>query len=373
MKANYYLLILVLSIFMSSCKKKEDVQTGFSQELIAALDTKIDSLMIQDSLPGLIIKVVASNNREYIRAKGICNIETGVFRTLTDPYRIASITKTFTASVIHVLINEGKLSTSDKLSKYFPNFPNADIITVRNLLRMRSGIADYGDAAFLEIVYNNPLASYTTQELLQISIDKADEFYKPDSITRYCNVNYTLLGEIAAQIEGKDIGTLIHEKVIEPLGLANTFWPTGTNLPGNNHGYCWDADTKEFKDYTIINPVWLGAGGAMISTLDDMGIFVEALYNGNLWSTAVNTSKNEALQFDKAPDFVKYGEGIEKFGQFWGHNGTVFGFSSEIWYLPEESAIIIINVNRLDLDDHSKSLRTFLLATKTLFPDYCAW
>ncbi len=366
-------MLVAVSLIMLSCKKKNDEPTGFSQELIDVLDLKIDSLMINDSLPGLVIKVYASNNREYIRAKGVCNLETGVSRTLTEPFRIASITKTFTASVIHVLINEGKLSTSDKLSKYFPDFPNADIITVRNLLRMRSGIADYADHAFLEFLYDDPLVVFTTQELLQMSIDKADQFYSPDSITRYCNVNYTLLGEIASQIEGKDIGTLITEKVIEPLGLANTIYPTNISLPGNNHGYCWNEVNNEFDDYTILNPLWAGAGGAMISTVAELGIFAKALYKGDLWSSAVNTAKNEGMSFDSAPDFVKYGEGIEIFGQFYGHNGTIFGFSSEMWYLAQEDAIIIINVNRLDLDDASKTLSIFLLTTKTLFPDYVDW
>lgn len=62
-----------------------------------------------------------------------------------------------------------------------------------------------------------------------------------------------------------------------------------------------------------------------------------------------------------------------EFGSFRGHNGTIFGFSSEMWYLPDENATIIINVNRLDLDDHSKSTDLFLLVTKTLFPEYVDW
>ena len=362
-----------MSIALISCDNNNDDPTGFSQELIDVLDAKIDSLMIHGSLPGLVINVSASDGREYIRAKGVCNLETSAPRTVTDPFRIASITKTFTASVIHSLINEGRLSTSDKLSTHFPDFPNADIITVRNLLRMRSGIADYADHAFLELLYNDPLAVFTTQELLQISIDKADQFYTPDSITVYCNANFTLLGEIASQIEGKDIGTLITERVIEPLGLTNTIFPTNTNLSGNNHGYCWNDVNNEFDDFTVLNPLWAGAAGAVISTVEDLGIFVKALYNGELMTSTVNTAKNEALSMDGAPPFIKYGEGILNFGSFWGHNGTIFGFSSEMWYLPEEDAIIIIDVNRLDEDDLSQSMNAFLMASKTLFPEYVDW
>jgi len=238
---------------------------------------------------------------------------------------------------------------------------------------MRSGIADYGDHDFLEKIYADPLHVYTTEELLQISIDKADMFYAPDSITEYCNTNYTLLGEIAEKIEGKDIKTLIYERVIEPLGLSNTIYPSSTNLPGSNHGYCWNNEDNKFEDYTIINPLWAGAGGAMISNLEDLGIFVKALYTGELLTQEVNSAKNEALQMNGAPPFIKYGEGIVNFGNFWGHNGTIFGFSSEMWYLPEEKAIIIIDVNRLDKNDESQSTNAFLLVSKTLFPNYVDW
>lgn len=238
---------------------------------------------------------------------------------------------------------------------------------------MRSGIADYADAAFLQTVYEDPLAEYSNQELIQMSAAKADQFHAPDSVTRYTNVNYTLLGEIAAQVEGKDIGVLIQEKVLIPLGLTGTSYPANTDLPGNNRGYCWESEQGEFVDYTILNPLWAGAAGAIISTPKDLEKYIKALYRGDLWSAEVNASKNETLQMDGLPEFIKYGEGILQFGRFWGHNGTIFGFSSEAWYLPEEDAAIIINVNRLDADDHSRSLDVFLTVTKTLFPEYTDW
>ncbi len=68
-----------------------------------------------------------------------------------------------------------------------------------------------------------------------------------------------------------------------------------------------------------------------------------------------------------------YGEGIEKLGNSWGHNGTIFGFSSEMFYLPEEDAVILVNVNRLDVDDQSKSTDLFLAVSKTFFPEYVDW
>lgn len=371
-KLMYFTLFGVIALCCTVCSKNENNNLiEFEKAII--LDYNIDSIMTAENLPGVVVRVVASDNREYTRSKGVCNIETNSPRLLSYPFRIASITKTFTASVIHVLVSEGKLSTSQKLAEFFPDFPNAENISIRNLLRMRSGIADFADSAFLKIIYENPLAEYSNQELIQMSADKAHDFYKPDSITRYTNVNYTLLGEIAAQIEGQDIGTLIHEKVIKPLGLSNTLYPTNSGLAGNNRGYCWESDIGEFVDYTVLNPLWAGAGGGMISTVEDLEVFVKALYYGDLWTQNINDLKNEVIQMDGTPPFIKYGEGIIMFGDFWGHNGTIFGFSSEVWYLPQEDATIVIDVNRLDLDDHSKSMKIFLTVTKTLFPEYVDW
>jgi D-alanyl-D-alanine carboxypeptidase len=73
------------------------------------------------------------------------------------------------------------------------------------------------------------------------------------------------------------------------------------------------------------------------------------------------------------PDFVKYGQGIELIGKFQGHNGTIFGSSTEMYYLPEKGAVIVINANRLDLDDHSQSTDLFLQISKLLFPEHVNW
>lgn len=74
-----------------------------------------------------------------------------------------------------------------------------------------------------------------------------------------------------------------------------------------------------------------------------------------------------------APDFIRYGAGIAQFGKFYGHNGAIFGFNSQMWHLPEKDAVIVINVNRMDADDRSQSDDLFFQLTKLLFPQYVNW
>lgn len=111
----------------------------------------------------------------------------------------------------------------------------------------------------------------------------------------------------------------------------------------------------------------------MISTIADLKTYARALCTGRLLQPATHQTQLATTHLEGAADFVKYGEGIVQFGRFCGHNGTIFGFSSEMWYLPEKDAVIVINVNRLDVDDASKSAALFLAITKMLFPEFVAW
>jgi Beta-lactamase len=102
----------------------------FSEDIVERLDTAIASEMKYDDLPGVVMGVWVPKEGQYVVAKGKANLETGKRRDLEDPFRIVSITKTFTATAILQLVEEGKLSKSDTLSKWHPDFPNADRITV---------------------------------------------------------------------------------------------------------------------------------------------------------------------------------------------------------------------------------------------------
>ena len=350
-----------------------DADAEFSAEVIKQLDSLIDEEMEDLNLPGVVVAVWVPDEGEYFCAKGSANLKTDLARDLDSPFRIASITKTFTAIAVLQLIDEGKLKRSDKLSRFFPDFPNADKITIRDLLRMRSGIADFADEGFLKKAYTNPLMNFTAADAIALSKDRAAEFIEPDRETHYCNLNYILLGEIVKDITGNDIGVQITESILKPLGMKNTIYAVGNDLGGKLRGYSWNNNKNSFDDMTVLNPIWAGAAGAIISNIYDLKIFAKEIYEGSLLSEASQRGHLVALQMKDVPIGIRYGEGIGNMGQFWGHNGTIFGFSSEMWYFPKKDAVIIINVNRLDLDDKSKSSNLFFKITKILFPQEVTW
>ena len=238
---------------------------------------------------------------------------------------------------------------------------------------MRSGIPDLADDAFIKEYYADPLIDLTAADMIERSAQRAQEFKPPDQETVYTNVNFMILTEIAEKVGGASISDQLEEYIFEPLGMTQTLYPSDDALPGPLHGYSWDAATNDFVDKTVLNPAPAGGAGAMISTLADLRTWAKALCAGTLLSPDLEKARLEGQVFEGQPDFVRYGEAVALIGEFCGHNGTIFGFSSEMWYLPAKDAVVVINVNRLDEDDESTSSNLFFTLAKIVFPQYVAW
>jgi D-alanyl-D-alanine carboxypeptidase len=175
------------------------------------------------------------------------------------------------------------------------------------------------------------------------------------------------------KVSGEPLGSRIAEGILEPLGMEDYFYATDDRLPGTLRGDSWDQKNKEFEDKTILNPAVLGGAGAMVSTLSDLRRYAKALCKGGLAEPNTQKARLRSAPMEGDPAFVRYGQGLVFLSDFCGHNGTIFGFSSELFYLPQKDAVMVVNVNRLDLDDQSKSTEIFLGISKIFFPEYVDW
>jgi len=363
-----------VSLFLLiSCKEKDEnitPNTGFSQETIQRLDFIIDSIMMQDSIPAVIAGIWIEGKGSYIRAKGRANLQEGTLVDAEDQYRIGSISKTFTGLRVLQLYDENQLDINEPISVYYPNFPNAENITIKNLLHMQSGMTDFAGSDFLEQWYHNPQLQLSISEELQLCANDSIHFYAPGNRVVYNNTNYIMLGDIICKVTGNSLQQEFYENIFQALGMSHTFYPNNDSVPGQLHGYGWNASIGSFDDMTILNPHIPNAAGGMISNLYDLKIFVKALYEGALISDSLHQQQIQYLPFDGDPSWFGYGMGILNFGGFWGHNGTIFGYSSEMFYNPELKATIVINANRLDINDQSKSSPLFTTIVKALFPEY---
>ena len=341
--------------------------SGFSDDTVRRLDAAIAKRMQENDLPGVVVGVWVPGEGEYVVARGKANLRTGEKRDLGNPFRIGSITKTFTATAVSQLVEEGKLSKNDKLSKWYPDFPNAEKITIEHLLRMQSGIV---------MPEGEPEQYSTTEEVIEGSAKQGIVFGTPGQRTEYSDINYILLGEIIRKVSGNDTGDQLTQTILKPLGLKHTIYSFNNDfndLPGDLHGYTLDLSTGELKDAPSLPLAPVGAAGAMISDLSDLKTWAKAVCTGKLLKPETQKAHLQTQYLSGGPDFAEYGEGIMKMGEFCGHPGIQPGFNSQMWYLPEKDATIIVNVNRFDPSAPPPAVVLFETITKILFPKYVEW
>jgi D-alanyl-D-alanine carboxypeptidase len=339
----------------------------FPVNVAGRLDSDIRAIAKKMNLPSVVVYVSVPGRGSYTFVEGYANLETHAPRVLESPFRIASITKPFAATAVLVLVDRGLLSKSDVIAKWYPNFPNADQITVDDLLRMRSGIPAPDDDAVLARVYDSPLAQAPSlaHELASIAKLKS-QFRPPNSAGVYTDFNYDILAGIVQRVTGKDIGQVITETVIVPLKLKDTSFPTGSAVPGPVRGYGWNPQTNRFDDKTLFNPPLAGAAGAVISNVADLTRFVRVLCKGGLLKP--RTQQEQIAGQPLAGTNARYGEGVAVGLGFCGHSGTINGFSSDMYYVRKLDASLVISVNRLDRDNKSQSEPILAVVSRALVP-----
>jgi len=337
----------------------------FAPAVARRLDSQIEAIVRRNNLPSVAVEVSVPGTGRYTFVTGFANRKTRIPRTLDQPFRIASITKTFAATAILVLVDRGTLHKTDRIAKWYPTFPNANRITVDDLLRMRSGIPAPNDDEVLAKVYDAPLAPAPSLEDELASYARLREQFKaPNTVGVYTDFNYDILAGIGRRVTGKDIGDLIAETVIAPLRLRATSYPTGPTIPGDLRGYGWNPATKRFDDKTLFNPPLAGAAGAVVSSVTDLRTFSRALCIGTLLRP--QTQRARMIGQPLVGTHADYGEGVALGSGFCGHSGTINGFSTDMYYVQKFDASLVISVNRLDRNNQSQSTPILGLMTKAI-------
>lgn len=334
---------------------------GFTQ-LAGKLDSAITAAMKSAGVPGALVGIWSPEG-EYVRAFGVTDTATGLPME-TDFYsRIGSVTKTFTATAVLELVTAGKVGLDDPIARYLAGVPNGDRITVRQLASMRSGLTDYTKVdGFGKAVTADPQHTFTPADLLDWAFSVPVQF-PPGEKFDYSNTNYVVLGLLVEKVGAAALPDYIAEQILTPLGLARTSFPTGTRFPTPHpHGYTDPDDGGRVVDATDWNASITWAAGAMISTLEDMRIWVSALAAGPLPGTIGAGPSTE----------LRYGMGIFTVAGWIGHNGSVPGYQTVAVYLPERETTLVVMLNTdiatADGTDPSTVLATAI--TSVITPDH---
>ena len=260
-------------------------------------------------------------------------------------------------------MEEGKINLSDKLSVWFPQFQNADKITVEMMLKHRSGIFNFteipGESAWEAV-------AHTQAEFIEY-VSKPKNNFDPDTAYEYSNTNYALIGLILEKIYNKDYNTLIQEKICKPLALTNTYY-SFENHPKKNEAYSYSIQDQYLKNGSINYSNEPGSGG-LLSTPVEVNKFVSALFMGKIISP-------ESLKLMLHIENDEYGLGIEKFMlgdlEVFKHTGRVDNYISDYWYFPKEQLglVTLANATNINTDAVQLALLKYAYGNKPQLTDY---
>lgn len=353
------LINLIVSINLQAQEKNK----------IPGLDNYISNIFKKlqiDTMPGASVLVAQNGNIVYQKGFGYADIEKKIPVTPDTKFKIGSVSKQFTAVAILKLQEEGKIKTEDKLSKYIPDFPRGNEVTIYQLLTHTSGIHDYSFQQNFEMT--KPI---TPQALLDI-IKKLPYDFNPGERYLYNNSGYFILGYIVAQLSGKTLGEYLNETFFKPLGMNNTgIYEKNIALNNEAQGYSINGKTVKKADFQEMS--WALGVGSIYSTTKDLYKWNEAIFNGKVLSDTTlkvafaPTVLNSSGKVDYGFGLFLTTNGRLKFIQ---HSGVNSGFFAYLERQPENKLTVCVLCNSLPTPEgidpilNGQAISEFILQNK---------
>lgn len=325
----------------------------------------VRDFMGQAHLRAVIVRVTVDGMEVVTRAVG--DSMTGVPATTNMHFRNGAVAISYVSTLLLKLVDEKKVSLADKLSKWLPDFPHADRVTLGQLAQMTSGYPDYviGNDAFNNALYANPFRQWTTKEILD-QISSRPLLYEPGTNWNYSHTNYVLLGLALEKATGHDMPSLLASKVLAPLGLTATASSETPAIPDPAlHAFSSErrsalkvpAGVPFYEESTFWNPSWTITHGAIQTTnIYDMeatavGIGSGRLLTSDSYKKLVSTDlrgKTRAQPgcptcFDQNDGYT-YGLGIVISGKWLMQNPLFSGEAAVEAYLPSQRVAIAVAV-----------------------------
>lgn len=288
--------------------------------------------------------LVAENGKViYKKGLGLANMEWNVPNEVDTKFRLGSITKQFTATLIMQLVEQGKLKLDGKISEYLPDYRKdvGDKVTIHHLLTHTSGIPSYtGMPNFFAEVSRDP---YTPTEFVK-KYASGDFEFEPGTKFRYNNSGYFLLGAIIEKVHGKPYEQVLKENVFDPLGMKNSGYDHHDTIL-NKRAAGYEKTPTGYRNAPYLDMSLPYAAGSLYSTIEDLLLWDQALYTDKLIS-----AKSKELMFKPFLDNYAYGWGIHKVTLAQSketlnsveHSGGINGFSTLLVRYPERKQLIVL-------------------------------
>lgn len=339
------LLILFISVLTNN---------AFAQSLTKKIDKIILNEFKDKNGPGGVFMVTKNGKPIYEKAFGKANIELNVDLTTESVFQLGSMTKQFTAIAILILEEQGKLDTKQAISKYIPDYPSGDSITLHHLLTHTSGIKDFTRMKSLKDIAQKEM----TPKMMVDFFKNEPVDFKPGEKFDYNNSGYVLLGYIIEIVSGETYEDYIKKHIFEKVGMNNSRYNTDRQII-SKRAYGYQKKESGYVNKTVINFSIPFASGALMSTLSDMLKWQNAL-NQNILLKSENSQKAfSKYKLNNGEEFT-YGYGWHikniKGTSSREHGGSIFGFKTMGVYIPSED-IYVIGLSNCDCNSPTQLVR----------------
>ncbi|MET7718236.1 serine hydrolase domain-containing protein [Streptomyces sp. NPDC005407] len=263
---------------------------------------------------------------------------TGVPVSTDMHFRIGSVAIPYLTTELLKLVDEGKVELDDKISRWRPDLPHADEITLKMLASATSGYSDYvRDPEFLAELYKNPFRQWSAEERVKISVSKP--LVKPPGAGFvYSHANWVILGDIISKVEKKPLAEVMRNEILKPLGLTQTENPSTAEI-ADPVLHAFDNERGVFEDSTYWNPSWtLAPGAIMTGTLEDLGKSVTALGEGKLLTP--ESYKEQITPVSKVSPTASFALGVFVQKTWLLQNPSFAGYQATVAYLPSKKIAI---------------------------------
>ena len=307
---------------------------GLRKDLIAMLDTI--------GVPGAIISIQSKTYKNLEILYGYSQLETQKPMSLDLAFRIGSVTKTFTGTMLLQLYDEQQFDLDSPIETILLGVPNGENITIRQVGSMRSGIANFSvGSRFQDALDRDPTRIWLSSEMLLLGVSKPPDF-PPGTDFNYSNTNSIILACSIERLNDKTYGKSLNDRMFQPLGLHNTHYTAYIQDPCIN-GYVFE--NGKYINATNYNDSWAWSAGEIVSTVGDMHKYLKRSIANYQTLTLDAVKQQRYWQKIELVDNVvrKYGFQLLKLNNYIGHNGSLPGYNIYILYsLKTQTSVVIV-------------------------------
>ena len=319
-------------------------QSALPAATASRIDAAAAEVLKATGVPSASVAVVQGGKVAYVKAYGMARLEPPMPAEPAMQYSIGSISKQFTAAVVLLLVQDGKLKLDDSVGKYLPGLTRANQVTIRQVLSMTSGYQDYWPEDY---VMTSMMKPATPQQILDTWAKKPLDF-EPGTQWQYSNTNYVVAGRIAEIAGGKPLIEQLQERIFRPLKMTGVFDSDASRLPATDPTGYYQHALGPLRPAPQEGQGWMFAAGELAMPTSDLALWNISMMNRTLLAPASYDQMFTEVKLNDGKG-TGYGLGVQvgdrNGHRYIEHSGEVSGFVSENIVFPDDKAAVTVLTN----------------------------